>query len=50
MVENSEELKEALVLTERLREVVQGNPWEVHLVRSLSSVQVELERQLRGGT
>ena len=50
MVENSEELKEALALTERLREVVQGNPWEVYLVRNLIPVKVELERQLRGGT
>ena len=50
MDENREELKEALALTERLREVVQGNPWEVHLMRSLSSVQAELERQLKGGT
>ena len=49
MDESREELKEALALTERLRDLLKGNPWEVHLVRSLSSVQAELERQLKGG-
>ena len=49
MAGNGEELKEALALTDRLLEVVSGNPWEVYLVRNLIPVKVELERQLKGG-
>ena len=45
----TEKVSEALALTKKLRDLLKGNPWEVHLVRSLSSVQVELERQLKGG-
>ena len=50
MNQSDKELSEALALTKKLRDLLKGNPWEVHLIRSLSSVQTELERQLKGGT